>query len=452
MKLLESKNLATDVITHDVSPLTVHTDPRAYSRLGWFIVLFGVLTFLVWACFAPLDKGVPMSGTVAKEFNRKAIQHLTGGTVEDILVKEGDVVKKGQTLVRMNAVQVNAQAQISYVQYITARAAEARLIAERDGKSAPAFPAALLPYKNDPQVQQNIALQNALFNSRVMGLQNELGALDQEVAGLQAQISGTENSRDSKKQQLLIIKEQLDNLRSLAGEGYVPRSKLLEMERNYVQMQGALAEDIGSIGHSQRQIAELGLKKAQRKDEYQKEVRSLLSDSTREADGLENRMKADTYAVANSDVKSPVDGIVMGMNVFTRGGVVSPGFRMMDVVPTDDALVVEGRLPVNLVDRVHVGLKTELIFSAFNANTTPHIPGVITDVSADRLLDEHNGAPYYSVLAKVTPEGLKMFRDKKLDVRPGMPVELFVKTGSRSMMSYLLKPVFDRAKTSLSEE
>src|SRR5471032_1081078 len=130
MKLIERKNLATDVIAHDVSPLTVHTDPRAYSRVGWFIVLFGVVTFLIWACFAPLDKGVPMSGTVTKEFNRKAIQHQTGGTVEDILVKEGDLVKKGQTLVRMNAVQVNAQAQISYVQYITARAAEARLIAE----------------------------------------------------------------------------------------------------------------------------------------------------------------------------------------------------------------------------------------------------------------------------------------------------------------------------------
>jgi len=452
MKLIERKNLATDVIAHDVSPLTVHTDPRAYSRLGWFIVLFGVLGFLIWACFAPLDKGVPLSGTVAKEFNRKSIQHLTGGTVEDILVKEGDIVKKGQTLVRMNAVQVKSQVQVSRAQYFSVRAAEARLIAERDGKSAVAYPAALLPYKDEMQVKQAVELQNALFTSRVMGLKNELGALDEQVAGLQAQISGVEISRDSKKQQLVIIKEQLDNLHDLAGDGYVPRSKLLDAQRMYMQMQGTLAEDIGTLGHAHRQIAEIGLRKAQRKDEYQKEVRTQLSDMSKEAEALAGRMTSEDYAVANSDVKSPVDGIVMGMNVFTRGGVVGPGFRMMDIVPTGDALVIEGRLPVNLVDKVHVGLKTELIFSAFNTNTTPHIPGVITDVSADRLLDEHNGTPYYSVLAKVSPEGLKMIQAKKLDVRPGMPVELFVQTGSRSMMSYLLKPVFDRAKTSLSEE
>ena len=452
MKLLESKSLATDVITHDVSPLTVHTDARAYSRVGWFIVLFGVVVTLVWACFAPLDKGVPMQGTVANESNRKAIQHLTGGTVQDILVKEGDVVKKGQTLVRMNSIQVDAQANITLVQYFTTRAVEARLLAERDGKSAPAFPAALLPYKNDPQVKENIAAQNSLFNSRVMGLQNELAATDEDIAGLRSQIKGTEESRESKQQQLVIIKEQLGNLRDLAHDGYVPRSKLLEMERLAIQTQGSIAEDSGTLGRAQRQVAELLLKKAQRRDEYRKEVSTQLTDVSKEADALESRIKSDSYAVANSDVKSPVDGIVMGMNVFTRGGVVQPGFRMMDVVPANDALVVEGRLPVNLVDKVHVGLKTELMFSAFNANTTPHIPGVVTDVSADRLVDEHNGTPYYSVLVKVSPEGLKMVESKKLDIRPGMPVELFVKTGSRSMMSYLLKPVFDRAKTSLSEE
>ncbi|MFC7655102.1 HlyD family secretion protein [Pseudoduganella danionis] len=132
--------------------------------------------------------------------------------------------------------------------------------------------------------------------------------------------------------------------------------------------------------------------------------------------------------------------------------MVQPGFRMMDVVPLNDELIVEGRLPINLVDKVHEGLPVELMFSAFNSNTTPHIKGVVKLVSSDRLLDERNGTPYYSVQAKVLPEGIKMMQAKQMSIRPGMPVELFVKTGERSMMSYLLKPVFDRAKSSMSEE
>jgi protease secretion system membrane fusion protein len=147
-----------------------------------------------------------------------------------------------------------------------------------------------------------------------------------------------------------------------------------------------------------------------------------------------------------------VDGVVVGSNVFTRGGIVAAGARMMEIVPTADALVVEGQLPVNLIDKVHPGLKVELIFSAFNANKTPHIPGEVIQVAADRTVDERSGAPYYKVRARVSAEGSKLIQKQKLDIVSGMPVEMFVKTGERSMMSYLLKPVFDRAKTSLTEE
>lgn len=452
MKLIDKKALATDVITHDVSPLTVNTDAGAYSKLGWWIVLLGVAGFLLWAIFAPLDKGVPMSGNVAKENNRKAIQYMQGGTVDDILVREGDLVKAGQVLVRMNGVQARSQAGITDVQYIAARATEARLIAERDGKSSVVFPPELLAMKGNPKAVENMSLQQLLFSSRRLELQNELGAGTQSIVGLKAQIAGTEASRDGKRQQLVILKEQLEGLRDLSKDGYIPRAKLLDQERTYMQINSQIAEDTGNIGRSQSQIIELGLKAAQRNQQFQREVRTQLADVQKEAEALAARAEAEKYNVTNVDVKSPADGVVMGMAIFTKGGVVQPGFRMMDVVPTADALVVEGRLPVNLVDRVKPGLKVDLIFSAFNTNTTPHIPGEVTKVSADRLLDEHNGTPYYSVLAKVSPAGLKQLQEHKLDVRPGMPVELFVKTGERTMMSYLLKPVMDRAKTSLTEE
>jgi protease secretion system membrane fusion protein len=449
MKLLKSKD-ATEVVAHDVAQVEVETDPSRHARLGWLIVLLGVGGFLLWASFAPLDKGVPVSGTVTVSGNRKAIQHQSGGTIEDILVKEGDVVKAGQPLVRMNDVQAKAAAEMTRVQYFTARAAEARLIAERDGKKTIAFPPDLESAKADPRVANNISLQQQLFFSRQSSLQSELAGVDESIAGLKAQVHGLQEALESQKQQQQFLKEQIDGMRDLAKEGYIARNRLLDVERTYAQVNGGISENIGNIGRSQRQIAELSLRRMQRQQDYQKEVRAQLSEVQKEAEALENRLKSQDFDLANVVVKAPVDGTVVGMNVFTRGGVVQPGFRMMDLVPNEDPLIVEGQVPVHLIDKVHQDLAVELIFPAFNQNKTPHIPGIVTQVSADRLTDERSGQPYYKMKAMVTPEGKKLLKDHQ--IRPGMPVEVFVKTGERSMMSYLLKPIFDRATTSLTEE
>jgi len=450
--LISKKKDVADVITHDVTPLTVNTDASAYARVGWLIVLVGVLGFIIWACFAPLNKGVPMPGTVTKEGNRKSVQHLTGGTVQEILVKDGDVVKAGQVLVRINNTAAKSQLETTRAQYFTARLMEARLTAERDGAKALVFPASLQDFKNDPRVMEGFSLQQQLFISRRMSLESELGGIDENIAGLKLQTTGLQESRDSKKVQIGILKEQLDNLRDLAKDGYVARSKLLDTERIYAQLSGDLSQDIGNIGRGQRQVTELQLRRMQRQQDYQKEVRSQLSDTQREAEALASRVTGQNYDLAQTEVRAPVDGTVVGQVVFTAGGVVGAGQKLMEIVPSGDALVVEGQLPVNLIDRVHNGMPAELMFSAFNVNRTPHIPGEVIQVSADRTVDERSGTPYFKVRARVTPEGAKMIAQMKLDIQPGMPVEMFVKTGERTLMSYLLKPVFDRAKTSMSED
>jgi protease secretion system membrane fusion protein len=450
MKLL--KNDVAEVIAHDVTPLEVNTDARAFSRIGWLIVVLGLGGFLAWGLFAPLDKGVPLSGTVAKESNRKAIQHQTGGIVKEILVKDGDVVKEGQVLVRMNGVLAKSAYETTEAQYLTSRAAEARLTAERDGLKKITFPAELVQRKNEPRVAELMALQEQLLTSRQMSLQNELGSVDENIAGLKDQIKSLEESRDSKKVQMGYLKEQLDGMRDLAKDGYVARNRLLDLERTYAQLSGQVSEDIGNIARSRRQVLELSLRKAQRMQDYQKEVRSQLSDTEREAEALGARLEGQKFEVDNVEVKSPVNGTVTSLAVFTQGGVVQPGFKMMEIVPTNDPLVIEGNLAVNLVDRVHPGLKTELIFSAFNVNKTPHIEGEVEQVAADRSVEERTGAPYYKVRVKVTPAGQKMIAEHHMDVRPGMPVELFVKTGERTPINYLLKPIFDRARSSLAED
>jgi protease secretion system membrane fusion protein len=440
---------AGDLAVRDPQSL-VETDARTHARLGWAIVLAGLGGFVVWASLAPLDKGVPLSGTVTVATNKKAVQHLAGGTVESIHVKEGDVVKAGEVLVRMNPVHVRAAAEAMRVQYLAALASEARLTAERDGMDTIRFPQELQARSDDPRVAGNLRLQQQLFQSRREALRSELAALDENIAGLQAQNRGLQDTRDGRREQLGYLREQLDGMRELAREGFVARNRLLELERAHAQLTTAMAEDAGNIGRGQRQVAEYRMRRLQRQQEYQKEVRTQLSEVQKEAQAVVNRLAALDHEVDGVEVRAPVDGTVVAMNVFTHGGVIAPGFRMMDIVPSGDPLVVDGQLPVHLVDKVNPNLKVDLIFSAFNQNLTPHIPGVVTHVSADRLLDEKTGQPYYNVKAKVAPEGMPLVAG--LQIRPGMPVELFVKTGERTMMNYLLRPMLDHTRLSMKEE
>lgn len=435
---------------YELMPHKVNTDSRSYTRMGWLIVIAGMGGFMIWASVAPLDKGVPLSGTVIVSTNRKTIQHPTGGTVDAILVKDGQQVKAGQDLVRLNEVQVTANAEMIRVRYFTARAAEARLIAERDGKGVIELPAELYSEKNDPRIAINLAMQEHLLSSRLTAINSELAAIDENISGLKLQTTGLEESRDSKKRQMEFLKEQLEGMRELVKEGYVARHRLLELEQAYAQISSAISADIGNIGRGWRQISELKLRRIQRQQEYQKEVRSQLADVQKEAESLANQLRALDYDLANAVVRAPVDGTVVGLSIFTVGGVVSPGEKMMDIVPSGDSLEIEGQLPVHLIDKVHTNLPVDLVFSAFNQNQTPQVPGVITHVSADRFVVERTGFPYYRVKAKVAPEGMKLISN--LHVRPGMPVEMFVKTGERTMMNYILKPMVDHFRTSMTEE
>lgn len=281
-------------------------------------------------------------------------------------------------------------------------------------------------------------------------MQHEIAALEENIAGLEVQLQGLQASRTSKQKQLDILDTQLYGLRELAEDGFVPLNRVFEMDRTHAQLTGEISENIGNIGRIQRQISELTLRRVQRQEENQKEVRQQLSDIQREAESLNSQLIGQDFELANVQVKAPVDGIVVGLDVFTHGGVIGAGFRMMDIVPNEDMLVITGEVPVHLIDKVHPGLHVDLIFSAFNQNKTPNIPGIVSRVSADRLTDEHTGMPYYNIKAKVAPEGIKLLAEHQ--VRAGMPVEIFIKTGERSLMNYMFKPILDRIHSSLSEE
>ncbi len=431
--------------------MIIQTDDRRYTRMGWLIVLGGVGGFLLWASLAPLDQGVAVSGVVEVATNRKEIQYQPGGIVEAILVKEGDSVKAGQVLVRMNDTQAKAAAEINRTQLYADLAIQARLEAEKNGGAAgPVFPQELLAHQDDPRVRDDISLQRQLFATRRDALQSELSALDENVAGLEQQVQGLELATASRTEQVQYLTEQIDGVRDLVKEGYVSKNHFLDLERNRAEVGGILAEESGRLGASRRQVVETKLKKQQRVEDFQREVRQQLSDVMKDEDTARHRLVALDYEWGNTVVKSPVDGTVADMKIFTRGGVVGPGVPMMEVIPSHDSLIIEAKIPLELIDKVRVGMEVDMTFPAFNRNTTPHVPGDVMEVSADRILDQKTGQSYYTMRAEVTDKGKHLLGG--LHVRPGMPVEAFVKTGNRTMMSYLLKPLFDRIKTSMSEE
>ena len=425
-------------------------DDTRYSRLGWLLMLGGFLGFLGWAALAPLDKGVAVSGKVMVSGHRKVVQHPSGGIVERIDVRDGDKVVAGQVLIRLKETPLLGLAQSLRSQFYGSLASEARLDAEGDGVSRVNFPAELTALAADPEVASNLALQQQLFDSRRRALLLDQQGIDESIAGAEAQLRGVRDSQASKVLQRTALSEQLQGLRELAREGYIPRNRLLDSERVYAQVLGSISEDYGRIGQLQRQVLEMRLKIRQLAEEYQKEVRTQLADTRVRTEDLRNRLASAEFELANSQLRAPVAGIVVGLDVFTEGGVIKPGQALMEIVPQGEPLLVEARVPVELADKVHPGLPVELMFSAFSQSTTPRVAGEVTLVSADRQVDERTDEPYYTLRAQVSEAGMAQLAG--LQIRPGMPVEAFVRTGERSMLNYLFKPLLDRTHMALVEE
>jgi protease secretion system membrane fusion protein len=418
-------------------------------RWGWWLLVIGFGGFLTWALLAPLDAGVSAAGTVVVTGYRKAVQPLVGGKIVAILAKDGDEVTTGQVLVRLDDTQSRSQLDISKGQWFTSLATEARLVAERTGRSEPDFPPALRSEKNDPRALAALTLQKQLFVTRREALRSELNAMAENMQGLELQTRGTEASRLAKEDQLRSLREQLKNQRELVDEGFLPRNRALEQERAIAAMVGAIAEDTGNIGRSRQSIAEVKARMTTREQEVRKDVEALLVDTQREASSLQSRLEALQFDVLNTEIKSPANGLVMGLAVHTVGGVVAAGNPMMEVVPKNEILKIEAQIPPHLIDKVKPGLAVDILFTAFNQVSTPKVAGTVVWVSADVLIDPKQNAPYFKAYVEVTADGVVKL--KKNEIRAGMPAEIFIRTGERTAMNYFVKPLLDRLNRALSE-
>jgi protease secretion system membrane fusion protein len=437
----------SSIIADNKSSLT--TDEQGAARWGLRILLIGVGAFMVWAIFAPLSEGVPAHGFIKVEGNRKTIQHLAGGIVEEIMVKEGDRVAADQPLMRLNETQLKAQQGIVESQLVIAMAMETRLNAERDNRDKLVFPEFLLARQDHPQAAEAMQVQGQLFRTRRAALRGEEAIGRETIIGLEEQVRGLTAQEASKAEQLSSFREELKALRPLHEDGYIPRNRLFELERAVAYLSGQRSDDLANIGRAKSQISEIRLKVMQSRQVYQKEVQTQLAETQSKVADLKERLVATQDELKRVVLRAPGAGIVVDLTVHTIGGVIAPGQKLMDIVPEGGGLLIEAQLPTHLIDNVHVGLDVDISFTAMDHTLVPTIPGKLTYVSADRMVDPKTDMPYFVGRVMVTPEGMKVLG--KHSMQPGMPADVVVKVSERSMMGYMLKPLFNSLRFAFTE-
>ncbi|PCK90880.1 hemolysin D [Pseudomonas viridiflava] len=425
-----------------------------FTRAGWLLTLVGAGSFFLWASLAPLDQGIAVQGTVVVSGKRKAVQSLDSGVVSRILVTEGQAVKEGEPLFRLDQTQVEADVQSLRAQYRMAWASLARWQSERDNLSEVNFPAELIAAGHgqdpDPRLAMVLEGQRQLFISRRQALAREQAGLQASIEGAGAQLAGMRRARSDLLAQADSLRQQLSNLQPLAQNGFIPRNRLLEYERQLSQVQQEMAQNAGETGRIEQGIVESRLRLQQQREEYQKEVRTQWADAQVKTLTLEQQLASAGFSLQHSEILAPADGIAVNLGVHTEGAVVRAGQTLLEVVPQGTRLEVEGRLPVNLIDKVGSHLPVDILFTAFNQNSTPRVTGEVSLISADQLEDEKTGQPYYVLRTSVSDAVME--RLNGLVIKPGMPAEMFVRTGERSLLNYLFKPLLDRAGSALTEE
>ena len=450
LRPINSSNDITDV--QALPPMDDHSDTNKPIRLGFWVLIVGFGAFLLWSVLAPLDEGVSAQGMVSIASKRKTIQHMNGGVVHDVMVKEGQMVKAGDVLIELDESISKANYESIRQNYMGQRAAESRLLAEQQGLSQIVFHPDLMKLAGDPLIAQHMQSQTQVFLSRRAALEAEMSAAGENLEGLKAQFASTTLMLQNRQAQALLQEKQIDSIRALAEQGYAPKNQLLQLEQSKSELRSLMADLQGNLNRIQRSQAEVGQRIVQRRQEYLKEVSTQLADVRREVQAGQDKLKAVTEELARTKIRSPVDGQVIGMAVSSVGGIVSPGQRLMDIVPQGEALLIDAKIPPHIIDKVHTGEKVEVRFSTFANSPGLVLDAVLVSLSSDTVNEQTpmGTQMYYLARVQITPKGNAELGSRVM--QPGMPAEVLIKTGERTFLTYLLHPLTKRIAASMKEE
>ena len=408
---------------------------------GWIVIvsIFGILG--VWMAFAPLDSASVAAGKVAVEGKKKSIQHLEGGIVEAIYVKDGDKVTKGQILLKIDEVRAKSHLGTVLSQYYEALAMENRLVAERDGLASIVFDREIEDLE-DGLKRKLVDGQTRLFTSRKDAQNSEKEIMLKRITQLEKQIEGNRSIIKSKQSRLRSYSEEIEEWKVLYEEQLTDKLKLRELQRDVETIEGDIASSEAEIARLYVQINETQSQILLVKHKFINEIGSQLREVQTSLADMRARLFSLRDTLKRTSIIAPVDGVVVGMDAaHSVGGVIAPGRTLLEIVPGMSEMIVIAQVQTTDIDKVTRGLKANVRFSAFNLKMAHVVEGEVIHVSADSFIDEVTGMPYYEAEVKLTEEGRKQLKENNFFLIPGMPAEVMIKTGKRTVLDYLLKPM-----------
>lgn len=428
------------------TPHRISDDPARMIRIGGAVAGLFFVGFLGWAALAPLDAGAYAHGVIAVAGNRQAVQNREGGLVTAIRVKEGQTVAKGEILVELSASELRASERGMTGEMLTLLAQRARLVAERDGHpnfdAPPEF--ANLPPEDKPLADDALRLQHQQFQARRSSLNTQRGVLNQRVLQLGQQTNGAQRQLDANREQQKLIAEELNGVQELAAKGYAPKTRVLALQRSAASLTGEDGAYRAQIARSNETIGETRLQTLSLERQMMEEVSGQLRDVQVRLDDLQPKVLAAREQLARATVRAPSSGRVVGLSIFTVGGVVAPGQTLMEIVPQDRRLVIQAKVSPNDADDLHPGQRTQIRFTSLHERDLPLLDGTLTELSADSFTDEKTGAQYFRAEVAAPPEELdkiRQVRGAQTGLQAGLPVEVLIPLRKRSALAYLLEPL-----------
>ncbi|ALA20572.1 secretion protein HlyD (plasmid) [Chelatococcus sp. CO-6] len=428
---------------------TLIGDWRTPARrgLGVVVLTFGVLGG--WASIAQIDSGVVASGSVVVESDRKAVQHLEGGIVKDLLVTNDAHVEEGQVLIRLDATQVRAQEDMARSAFYSAQAEEARLEAEAEALDAVSFPPELVQQMADPAARRAADDELRQFREHRSARKIQVSILGERIAQAKGQIRGAVAQRDAAQSQLASVDREYAKLKPLAEKGLVPVSRVATLERSKAELEGRVGSLEADMARLERTIEEARLQIAQVEQKTAEDASVKLAETRARLADAREKLGVAVDRSNRVNVRAPRAGRVVGLKVHTIGAVVRPSDTLMEIVPDDDRLIVSAKMSPLDVNHVHVGLPAEVRLPSFKARTTPIAIGEVRSVAADALRDELTGQTYYEL--KVSVQVAQFPEDVREKLKPGMPADVLVATGERTVFAYLTQPLMDAVRRGMRE-
>ena len=420
-----------------------------HAVAGYALIFFTFGVMGAWAAVARLDRAVVSPGTITIENSRKLVQHFEGGMIREVMVKEGQSVREGETVLRLDPVQSRASVDLFRGQLDSGLVQESRLMAERDGAPALELPTEIKERATEPMIARQIKDQTNQFRERQATIQGQVEILDSRAAQLDTEARGLGVEKNSSQEQAAFINQELVGLRTLREKNLIPLTRLLSMERERTRLEGVIGRSTAEIAKAQNSVGETRLQIAQIKQKMQEDIAGQLLETRQRNSELREKLSVARDVLKRLDIVAPRSGVVQNLKVYTVGQVIRSGEPLMEIVPSDDKLVVHVQFAPNDLETVHAGMPAEIKFPTFHSRRIPAILGNLESVSRDRLVDEATHQPYFLGIVQISKLQIPEMMQGRLVA--GMPAEVVITTGERTALNYMVAPFFEAMGRSFNE-